>query len=71
MDRSPKNPQSVKGAAQFSYRPNLLRDETGYPMELGIRPMTIIVKGYSLTFDMPGWYCDVSGRAIHVPDLEN
>jgi HTH-type transcriptional regulator / antitoxin MqsA len=39
--------------------------ETGAPMYRGVRPMTLTYKGESLTFDMPGWYCDNSEESIH------
>lgn len=39
--------------------------ETGAPMYRGVRPMTLTYKGESLTFDMPGWYCDQSEESIH------
>ena len=39
--------------------------ETGAPMYRGIRPMTITYKGETVTFDMPGWYCDQSEESIH------
>jgi len=39
--------------------------ETGAPMYRGERPMTLTYKGESLTFDMPGWYCDQSEESIH------
>ena len=39
--------------------------ETGAPMYRGVRPMTLAYKGESLTFDMPGWYCDQSEESIH------
>lgn len=39
--------------------------ETGEPMYRGIRPMTLTYKGESITFDMPGWYCDQSEESIH------
>lgn len=39
--------------------------ETGAPMYRGIRPMTLNYKGKSITFDMPGWYCDQSDESIH------
>jgi len=29
------------------------------------RPMTLTYKGESITFDMPGWYCDQSDESIH------
>jgi HTH-type transcriptional regulator/antitoxin MqsA len=34
-------------------------------MYRGVRPMTLSYKGESLTFDMPGWYCDQSEESIH------
>lgn len=34
-------------------------------MYRGIRPMTLTYKGESITFDMPGWYCDQSEESIH------
>ena len=34
-------------------------------MYRGVRPMTLTYKGESLTFDMPGWYCDKSEESIH------
>jgi HTH-type transcriptional regulator/antitoxin MqsA len=34
-------------------------------MYRGIRPMTLNYKGKSITFDMPGWYCDQSDESIH------
>ena len=39
--------------------------ETGAPMHRGVRPMTLSYKGESVTFDMPGWYCDRSEQSIH------
>ena len=39
--------------------------ETGAPMHRDTRPMTLAYKGESLTFDMPGWYCDTSEESIH------
>lgn len=39
--------------------------ETGQPMFRDVRPMTISYKGYTATFDMPGWYCDASDESIH------
>jgi len=39
--------------------------ETGAPMHRSVRPMTITYKGESITFDMPGWYCDQSEEGIH------
>ena len=34
-------------------------------MQRGTRPMTLEYKGARATFDMPGWYCDVSKESIH------
>ena len=34
-------------------------------MHRDVRPMTLTYKGESITFDMPGWYCDVSDESIH------
>ena len=39
--------------------------ETGAPMYRGVRPMTLTYKSESITFDMPGWYCDQSEESIH------
>lgn len=39
--------------------------ETGTPMYRGVRPMTLTFKSKSITFDMPGWYCDRSEESIH------
>lgn len=39
--------------------------ETGAPMHRGVRPMTLTYKDESVTFDMPGWYCDQSEEGIH------
>lgn len=39
--------------------------ETGETMFRAERPMTITYKGLSATFDMPGWYTDVSEESIH------
>lgn len=38
--------------------------ETGAPMHRDVRPMTLTYKGESITFDMPGWYCDASDQSI-------
>ena len=42
--------------------------ETGLPMQRGVRPLTLAYKGESITFDMPGWYCDQSEESIHTGD---
>ena len=39
--------------------------ETGAPMYRAVRPMTLTFKGESITFDMPGWYCEQSEESIH------
>ncbi|MHB8708415.1 MAG: type II toxin-antitoxin system MqsA family antitoxin [Desulfuromonadales bacterium] len=39
--------------------------ETGSPMHRGVRPMTLAYKDQSITFDLPGWYCDQSDESIH------
>ena len=39
--------------------------ETGAPMHRDTRPMTLTYKGETITFDMPGWYCDTSDESIH------
>ncbi len=39
--------------------------ETGAPMFRGVRSMTLTYKGESVTFDMPGWYCEQSEESIH------
>ena len=39
--------------------------ETGGPMVRACKPMTLKYKGESVTFDMPGWYCEESGESIH------
>jgi len=39
--------------------------KTGAPMYRGVRPMTLTYKEESITFDMPGWYCDESDESIH------
>ena len=45
--------------------------ETGAPMHREVRPMTLTYKDESITFDMPGWYCDQSEESIHtVEDMK-
>jgi HTH-type transcriptional regulator / antitoxin MqsA len=39
--------------------------KTGAPMHRDTRPMTLTYKGESITFDMPGWYCDGSDESTH------
>ena len=38
---------------------------TGVQMHRGVRPITLTYKDESITFDMPGWYCDQSEESIH------
>ena len=42
--------------------------ESGTPMKRGVAPMTISYKDRSVTFEMPGWYCDECGESIHNGD---
>ncbi len=44
---------------------NPLCPKTGAPMRRGVRPMTLTYKGESITFDLPGWYCDECEESIH------
>jgi len=44
---------------------NTVCPETGAPMYRGVRPITLTYKSESITFDMPGWYCDQSDESIH------
>ena len=39
--------------------------KTGTPLRRGVRPLTLTYKEESITFDMPGWYCDESDESIH------
>ena len=39
--------------------------KTGAPLHRGVRPMTLTYKGESITFEMPGWYCDECEESIH------
>jgi HTH-type transcriptional regulator/antitoxin MqsA len=45
--------------------PDPVCPETGAPMHRDTRPMTLTYQGESITFDMPGWYCDTSEESIH------
>ncbi len=38
---------------------------TGAPMHRDTRPMTLTFQGQSVTFAMPGWYCDRSEESVH------
>ena len=40
--------------------------QTGAPMHRDVRPMTLTYRNESITFDMPGWYCDSSDESIHI-----
>ena len=44
---------------------NPICPQTGQDMHRGVKPMTLTYHGESLTFDMPGWYCDASDESIH------
>ena len=44
---------------------NPVCQKTGAPMHRSVRPMTLTYKGESITFDMPGWYCDDCEESIH------
>jgi len=39
--------------------------KTGAPMHRDVRPMSLIYKEESITFDMPGWYCEDCEESIH------
>ncbi len=39
--------------------------KTGAPMHRSVRPMTLTYKDESVTFDMPGWYCNDCDEGIH------
>ena len=45
--------------------PDPVCPETGAPMHRDARPMTLTYQGGTITFDMPGWYCDTSEASIH------
>ena len=45
--------------------PNPSCTNTGVPMHRDVRPITLTYKGESVSFDMPGWYCEESGESIH------
>jgi len=34
-------------------------------MHRDVRPMTLTYRGESITFEMPGWYCNASDESIH------
>ncbi len=37
-------------------------------MKRGVAPMTISYKDRSVTFEMPGWYCDECSESLHNGD---
>jgi HTH-type transcriptional regulator/antitoxin MqsA len=40
-------------------------------MYRAVRPLTLAYKEESVTFDMPGWYCDASDETVHTgPDMK-
>ncbi|MFH0994056.1 MAG: type II toxin-antitoxin system MqsA family antitoxin [Pseudomonadota bacterium] len=45
---------------------NPICPKTGAPMHRDVRSLTLTYKGESITFDMPGWYCDQSDESIHI-----
>ena len=50
---------------------NPLCPKTGAPMHRGVRPTTLTYKEESISFDMPGWYCDDCDESIHTgKDIE-
>jgi HTH-type transcriptional regulator / antitoxin MqsA len=44
---------------------NPICPKTGVPMRRDVRSMTLTYKEASITFDMPGWYCDQCDESIH------
>ena len=44
---------------------NPMCPKTGEPMHRDVQSMTLTYRGESITFDMPGWYCDSSDESIH------
>jgi len=44
---------------------NPICPKTCAPMHRDVRSMPLTYKGESITFDMPGWYCDQSDESIH------
>lgn len=41
---------------------------TGASMRRDVRPMTLTYRTQSMTFEMPGWYCDESDESIHTSE---
>ena len=44
---------------------NTVCPKTGALMHRSLRPTTLTYKNESITFDMPGWYCDECDEGIH------
>jgi HTH-type transcriptional regulator/antitoxin MqsA len=44
---------------------NPLCPKTGAPMHRGVRPLTLTYKEQTISFDMPGWYCEDCEESIH------
>ena len=44
---------------------NPLCPKTGAPMHRGVRPMILTYKEESISFEMPGWYCNDCEESIH------
>ena len=44
---------------------NPICPKTGALMKRGMRPMILAYKDESVTFDMPGWYCEESDETVH------
>ena len=45
--------------------------KTGALMDRGVHPMTLTYENKSITFDMPGWYCNDCNEGIHTgKDME-
>lgn len=42
-----------------------IHPETGETLRRGVRPMTVAYAAYSKVIDVPGWYPDGDGDAIH------
>jgi HTH-type transcriptional regulator/antitoxin MqsA len=49
----------------FKAKTNPICPNTGTPPRRDVRPMTLTYKGQSITFDMPGWYCDSCSESTH------
>lgn len=42
-----------------------IHPETGEILTRGVRTETLTYKGFSMTFDMPGWYPEGSNEGVH------